>query len=134
MAKKRSQRRHGSFSRDTYGINAKRHGPTDSSNNPGPSGGVLAGPLRKRTLGLCWSCGNFGYLAVNCPKKTNQYPLSCAGVPSENINAVCMSEVNIDPVHGSDCGSNELAIKPGRATSSSEDGACSMNTATQKNR
>ena len=120
------------FSRDTYGIDAKRRGPTDSSSNPGPSGGVPAGPLRKRTLGPCWSCGNFGYLAVNCPKKTNRYPLSCAGVPSENINVVCMSEVNIDPVHGSDCGSNKLAIKPGRATSSSEDGACSMNTATHK--
>ena len=43
-----------------------------------------------------------------------------------------MSRVNIDPVLGSDCGSNELDIKPEKATSSSEDGACSMNTTTHK--
>ena len=115
-----------------YGIDAKRHGPTDSSSNPGLSGGVPAGPPRQRTLGSCWSCGNFGHLAANCPKKVNQYPLSCAGVPSGNVNVVCMSEVNIDPLHGSDYGSNELVIKPGKTTSSIEDGACSMKTAKQK--
>ena len=43
-----------------------------------------------------------------------------------------MSGVNIDPVLGSDCGNNELVIKPERATSNSEDGACSMNTAAHK--
>ena len=43
-----------------------------------------------------------------------------------------MSGVNIDPVHGSDCGSNELVMKPESASSSSEDGAWSMNTATHK--
>ena len=132
LAKKRSRRGRGSFSQDTYSSDAKRHGSTDSSSNPGPSGGVPAGPPRQRTLGPCWSCGNFGHLAVNCPKKTNQYPLSCAGVSSENINVVCMCGVNIDAVHGSDCGSNELVMKPEKASSSSEDGTCSMNTATHK--
>ena len=132
LAKKRSRRGRGSFSQDTYSSDAKRRGPTDSPSNPGPSGGVPAGPPRQRTLGPCWSCGNFGHLAVNCPKKTNQYPLSCAGVPSKSINVVCMSGVNIDPVLGSDCGNNELVIKPERATSNSEDGACSMNTAAHK--
>ena len=82
LVKKRSRRGHGSFSPDTYSSDTKRRGSTDSYSNPGPNGGVPAGPPRQRTLGLCWSCGNFGNLAVNCLKKTNQYPLSCAGVPS----------------------------------------------------
>ena len=82
LAKKRSRRGRGSFSQDTYGIDMKRCGPMDSSSNPAPSGGVPAGPPRQRTVVLCWSRKNFGHLAVNCPNKTNQYPLSCAGVPS----------------------------------------------------
>ena len=122
----------GVFPETCMGLMQRGMGPADSSSNPGLSGGVPAGPPRQRTLGSCWSCRNFGHLAANCPKKVNQYPLSCAGVPSGNVNVVCMSEVNIDPLHGSDYGSNELVIKPGKTTSSIEDGACSMKTVKQK--
>ena len=47
---------------------------------------------------------------TNCPKKTNQYPLSWSSVPSSNVTAVYMSGVNTNPV------STELVAAPREIT------------------
>ena len=46
LAKTRKRRGRGSFSRDSYGTEAKRRGPEDGPSNPGPSGEVPGGPAR----------------------------------------------------------------------------------------
>ena len=134
LAKKRSRRGQGSFSRDAYGTEAKRRRPAEMPSNPGPSG-VPAGPRRQRPLGPCWGCGNFGHLAVSCPKKMNQYPLTCTSVPSTNIAVVCMSGVHTAPVHGSECGNIKQVATPEKGAPDSEyvtTSICTMDTSNNK--
>ena len=108
MGKKRSERGRGSFSRDTYRNESKRHGQAQAPNNPDSSGvsAPLQGPPRQRSLGLCWCCGGFGHLVANCPKKTNQYPFTCSSVISTAF--VCIPGVN----HGTECIDPKVGAKP----------------------
>ena len=80
----------------------------EAPNNPGPNGvsAPLQGRPRQRSVGPCWSCGGFGHLAANCPKKTNQYPFTCSSVLSTAF--VCMLGVN----HSTECTDPKVGPKP----------------------
>ena len=59
----------------------------------------------------------------------------CTSVPSSNIIVVCMSGVNTDPVHGSECGNTELVATPREVNPSREyveDSAYTMDTFNNK--
>ena len=81
----------------------------EALNNPGSSGvsASLQDPLRQRSVGLCWSCGGFGHLAANCPKKTKQYSFTFSSVLSAAF--VCMPGVN----HSTECTERKVGAKPG---------------------
>jgi len=88
--------------------------PSSSSSAVPPLLLVLS---RQKILSPCWTCGNLGHLAANCPKKTNQYPFVYSCVHSPNNDFVYVSKSNGDPLDSRESVNAEICIESREVTS-----------------
>ena len=100
---------------DTAGPGTKR-GPTFTQPSA-PAPLMSQGQPRPRVLGLCFKCGGFGHIAVNCPVRDKAvYPFYQPVVSSAEVSqrspsqVICIEGVNNSKGSNSECDCNSAGV------------------------